>query len=267
MLRLMKPALSGLLSCLLLVSPLLHGAGLQLITEELPPLSFTRDGQLHGCAYEMVEEIQRRTGSEVPVQVMPWARGYYIAQHEPMTGLFTALRIPEREKLFQWVGPISGGTVNFYARRGSKLMIRSIDDAKAVSHVLITRSSYAEQMLTNMGFTNLEPVKTNDIMARMLLHDRAPLMLEVSDVVPAELARNNAKPSDVEAVYSIGKAEGYIAFSLATPSSLVSQWQRTLDDMKRDGSFQAIFGKCFPGAPIPGIAGPAGLPASPPAKN
>jgi len=80
-----------------------HGAGLRLLTEEAPPNNYIKDGKLTGLAVEVVQEIMRRTGDAEPIEMMPWARAYRLAQsgQAGSVGLFLTARTPEREGLFQ----------------------------------------------------------------------------------------------------------------------------------------------------------------------
>ena len=45
--------------------------------------------------------------------------------------------------------------------------------------------------------------------------------------------------------------EGYVAFSLTTPSSVVEQWQQNLEAMKQDGTFETIWQSWFDGSDMP----------------
>src|SRR5881397_3481136 len=116
----------GLALALLLAGWSARGGELQLLTEEYPPLSFTRDGKVSGLSVEIVEEIQRRVGSRVPIQVLPWARAYRMAQEQPDVALFGTTRTAERDKLFQWVGPIVAGRTSLYTKRGTGLRLNSL---------------------------------------------------------------------------------------------------------------------------------------------
>jgi polar amino acid transport system substrate-binding protein len=71
---------------------------LQLLTTEVPPMAFVRDGKLQGFCVDIVGEIQHRLGLSFPITVMPWARAYHRAQAEPNTVLVCPKRTAEREK-------------------------------------------------------------------------------------------------------------------------------------------------------------------------
>lgn len=224
---------------------------LQVLTEEYPPLSFTRNGELRGLAVEVVAEMQRRAGSRVPVQVLPWARAYPMALSQPNVALFSTARTPEREKLFQWVGPLFVGKTSLYALRGSGLKLNSLAEAAAVDAVIVPREDYKEKLLRGAGLANLLVANNHEQMVRMLLTGRAKLMAANNLTLPALLEGIGADLQALELVHTFHQSEAYVAFSPGTPEDTVRSWQAALDSMKRDGSFARIYARWLPGETPP----------------
>ncbi|MDT8999261.1 transporter substrate-binding domain-containing protein [Paucibacter sp. APW11] len=224
---------------------------LRLYTEEYAPYNYTIKGKPSGLSVEIVMELQRRMRLDIPIEVVPWARGYRSASTEPWVGLFVTARTAEREPLFQWVGPISATRAHLYARRGEQTGIRSLDDARKVPQIMVPREWYIHQDLRSRGFTNLEPVSTPADAMRMLLANRS-VVIAMDESTVAETMRLAGLVSDPpEPIVKISEALLYIAFSKGTPAEVVQRWQQTLDEMKRDGSFAAIHQRWLPGVPLP----------------
>ena len=225
---------------------------LQLYTEEYPPVTFARAGKAAGLGTEVVEEIMRRLGTAAPIEVVPWARGYKQVTTLPNIGLFATTRTAEREKLFHWVGPISATTAHFYTRRGGPYF-DNLEQARGAEGIVIPRDWYLEQMLRGMGFRNINAVNTPALAVRMLAAGRAPLMA-LDDVTLADtLVAAGVNANDIETGLVITQAVQYIAFSRDTPGDVAVRWQRTLDEMKADGSFERIYAKWLPGVKPPGL--------------
>ena len=241
------------LACLLALAPMTQAAELQLFTEEYPPINFSRDGKPTGLATEVVEEILRRTHTVATIAVVPWARGYKMAQVEPNTGLFATMRTPEREPLFKWVGPITTTVTSFYARHGSRLHVTSLEEAKRLKRIVVPREWFSHQVLRKLGFPNLEPVVTPDQMVKMTLNARADLLVADNQTLPAQVASVGAKMGDLDLVYTFMKTNSYIVFSRDTPDETIQTWQEALDSMKRDGSFARIYRHWLPGTHPPGV--------------
>ena len=225
---------------------------LRLYTEEYPPINFSqKDGKPTGLATEVVLEIMRRTGDTAPIEVVPWARGYQQAQVRPNTGLFVTMRIPEREKLFHWVGPLTRNTTSFYALRKNGLRVDDLEQARQIGQIAVPRAWYSHQHLLAHGFTNLYPVAGPDQVIRMLKRGRVKLMALDDLSLNALLDDGGLAVGEVDQLLVFLHSDSYIAFSQDTDPQLLARWQRTLDAMKVDGSFAAIYQKWLPGLPLP----------------
>ncbi len=243
--------LATLLFCMLVtLETMAEETQLRFYTEEYPPISFTQKGKAAGLGTEVVEEIMSRLGIRAPIEVVPWARAYAYATITPNVGLFVTTRTPEREKLFKWVGPVSATTAHFYTRRGGQ-RFDTLEQARLAERILIPREWYLQQMLRGMGFNNINSVPTPVDAVRMLVAGRAPLMA-LDDVTLADtLSAAGINANDIVTGSTITQAVQYIAFSRDTPDSIAIRWQKTLDDMKADGSFERIYKKWLPGVTLP----------------
>lgn len=218
---------------------------LRLLSEEFPPFNFTAAGRPSGLAVEIVQAVLKRLGQPLAIEFLPWARAYREAQGREPIALFLAARIPEREQLFQWVGPIATFYSSFYARAGAQRLER-LDEARQASSVLVVRDWYTAQQLASQGFRNLRPVSDPTQGLRMLLAGRAPLFASERTSMQSALAAAGVDPAALQEVYTFASSDGYIAFSPGTPRRVVNAWQREIDAMKRDGSFQAIYRRWLP---------------------
>ncbi|HXE86098.1 MAG TPA: hypothetical protein VN524_04755, partial [Hyphomicrobiaceae bacterium] len=165
------------------------------------------------------KEILRRTGTRAPITVVPWARGYRSALEEPNVGLFVAMRTPEREPLFKWVGPVTTVRTSFYSRHGADLKVTSLEEARKVAVIAVPREWFSHQVLRALGFANLDAVANTDVMVRMALTGRAPLMVADNQTLPAQLAQVEATMAQVDRHYTFMKTSSYIAFSRGTPDA------------------------------------------------
>ena len=70
-----------------------------------------------------------------PIQIYPWARAYREIQDTNNTVVFTMSRTKEREKMFQWVGPIVESDWILVGDGNSSLVINNLDDAKKLKRI------------------------------------------------------------------------------------------------------------------------------------
>ncbi len=229
---------------------LVQATELLLFTEENPPLNFSRGGEPTGFATQIIEQLARRTGDAVRIELVPWTRGYGKAMKERNVGVFTTARIPERERLFQWVGPLTQTRNRFYTRKGSGLRIDSLAVAQA-SRLVLPRQWYSYEYLAAKGFDNIYTVTSAEKMMQMFNQGRTDL-LAVSDIaLPELLAMVGMTPDQVEPQLVFLQHESYLAFSPTTDQAVVARWQAALDELKRDGGFTRTFHRWFPDQRVP----------------
>lgn len=103
----MKNRLNGLLFWLCcLALPCAAAPALKIYAMESPPVSFSDGGRATGLVVEVAREIQRRVGSDDPIDIVPWARANSVAGVEPNVVVLSIVRTAERERTLRFVGPI-----------------------------------------------------------------------------------------------------------------------------------------------------------------
>ncbi|MCS3806303.1 polar amino acid transport system substrate-binding protein [Chromobacterium alkanivorans] len=233
------------------------GPALDILTEDDPPLTFEQDGKAAGLVVEVVQGIQRRVGNRDPIAVVPWARGYRQAQQQPNTVLFNTNRTPERERMFKWVGPVTETLGCLFVRRDSPIKLQTLDDARKLPQIMVVRDWYLQQLLSAQNFSNLATVATPDQLLNMLMRKRADVIVSENTTLPHQLRQQGFDPSQVRKALTFSHTYGYIAFSRQTPDAVIKAWQQALDEMKRDGSFAALYRRWLPGEAPPGINPPS----------
>ncbi len=214
---------------------------LQIITEDFAPFNFrSKEGKITGQSTEIVQEILSRLNLKIDIQLMPWNDGYELALSEPDVVLYSTFRTAEREELFQWIGPIGADEYVFYALKNSALSINSLEEAKKFSAIGVVQDDARHQFLKQNNVTNLKLYLNDAECYRALASGDVDLVVGSSETM-AQMARQaGVDPSELKPVYSLRKTPLYIAFNKNTSTDIVKQWQDTLDEMKRDGTFDEI---------------------------
>lgn len=246
---------------------------LTLLTEENPPYNYRdTNGELSGSSTEVIREIQRRMMQDADHELLPWSDGYRRTLAEPLTGLYSTARTPERDSLFRWVGPIESYHFTFYARNGSGISVPSLDAARTAGVIGVVRDDTRHQYLTAQNVTDLALFPDDNTCVRALMNQEIDLWLGSSDTAPAIALQAGFSPGDLALLYQVTKVELFIAFNRETPEPVIRGWQDTLDGMKVDGSYQAILARHGRKAPavremviapdvfsVPGVAALAAL--------
>ncbi len=223
----------------------------QILTEDYPPLTFKKDGEVTGFGTEVVREILHRLNIPDNIRILPWEEGYNLCLKNPNVVLFTMKRTELRENLFHWIGPIGSNNTIFYAKKGSGIQINSMEDAKNVSKIATCSAWFSEQDLKDAGFTNLvsSPVPTENV--RQLVEGKVNLSIFTDITIPEIAIQAGYSIDDLEPVFTVSTGYFYIAISKTTPQSFVKLWKQTFRAMHKDGTFEKIYDKWIPGGTIP----------------
>ncbi|MDH4100224.1 MAG: transporter substrate-binding domain-containing protein [Nitrospirota bacterium] len=216
-----------------------QAANFTILTEELPPYNYTDEGKVTGAAAEVVREVLRRVGHPDTIEVRSWSIAYNLAKTRDNHVVFSTTRTEEREKLFKWVGPIVEDKMVFFARKGSGIIVNSLDDARKAGKIGTYRDDVGETFLKGKDFTNTESTLVSGQNVRKLAAGRVDLWVE-NLAVGLVTARRSGVADKIEPVFTINKQMMYMAFSHDTPDSVIRKWQETLDNMKADGSYKTI---------------------------
>ncbi len=229
---------------------------LQLFTEVAPPFNYYSgsivDPDIQGSSVDIVDAIQSRNDYASSVKIAGWTDAYTTVQYLPNSALFTTARTAEREELFQWVGPIATLRGSFYTLSDSGIAIATLEQAKALDSVATPSNWYTHEYLLANDFDNIVATSFSPLEAFNQLLSGEVEALFMYDEGINWLCETTATPRDAivkqfEEIYD----EGYVAFSLTTPSSVVEQWQQNLEAMKQDGTFETIWQSWFDGSDMP----------------
>ena len=218
------------------------------LTEEYPPVTFVgEDGEVSGFVTDIVRELMKRNDISGELLVVPWSIGYDIALNLPNVLLFSMDRTESRESLFEWIGPVGKNTAYLYGRIDSNLLLPAdISKAKEIPSIATTTDWWTEQLLKELGFTNLissiDPLET----ARQLMTGKALLGIFTDLTVESIIKNAGYDTRDLKRSLEIQTNYFYIAASTGTDEELVLRLQTALDDMKRDGSFEEILREYVP---------------------
>ena len=223
---------------------------LQLLTEEYPPVTFMKDGKVTGFVTDIVREIIARQGMPDRIRLTAWDEAYNTALNTPNVVLFSAERTEKRENLFQWVGPVGKNSAIFYAKKGSGIKIKSLEEAKKIKAIATTTDWFTEQYLKDKGFTNLvsSPLPVTGV--KQLMNGEVQVSVFTDITIPEIVKNAGYRMDDLEPVFTVSNTYFYIAVSRGTPVEMVKKWQSVLVGLKADGTFEKIYRRYIPNADL-----------------
>jgi polar amino acid transport system substrate-binding protein len=227
------------------------------LTEALPPLNYEVDGKVVGFSSELLDLMARESGITISKQLLPWARAYELVTRQGNTLIYSMARTPEREALFQWVGPISARRILLYKLvERAEISIKTLDDARNY-RVGVVRESAAAKGLIQQGFVLNGP---QDVLGPGLdlgPHDESNMkkfvakrfdLLVSLDWAAAYNARNaGLSPDDYQAVWVLDESLSYwYGLNLATDPEVARRLNAALQKVKNDGQYLLLKQKYLP---------------------
>lgn len=206
------------------------------LTENYAPFNFSKDGKVQGTSVELLLKIFEQAGSSMTVEnikVLPWARGYGLAQNKENTVLFSTTRTETREDMFKWVGPIEPTRISVIAKKKRNIKINSFDDLSAYK-IGAVREDIGELLLKKIGvpISKIQQINSSKNAAKMLIADRIDIWAYEKSVAFWNLSAEGQSLDDFESVFVLEESELYFAINKDTDDELVAKLQSALDAVR-----------------------------------
>jgi polar amino acid transport system substrate-binding protein len=214
---------------------------LRVVTHMLPPLTTGDPESPAGVSVELVKTIMQRTGDTGSPQVEPFPRLLQDVRTGPRTVGFIVARTPEREPLMQWVGPILVSGVYLYKKAGSPVQIATLDDARHLGGIGVTRGDADHTYLLKQGFTNLDISESQTADLRKVQLGRLAATPISELVFTRTVVAAGLDPGDFERTpVKLYDSRVFVVFSPDVPLRLVQSWAAELTAMKKSGEFATL---------------------------
>ncbi|MEO4012287.1 substrate-binding periplasmic protein [Pseudomonas rossensis] len=221
--------------------------GLVLLTENFPPYNmakngknFAQDENINGIAVDIVREMFKRAEVTYSLTLrFPWERIYKLALDKPGYGVFVMARLPDRENLFKWVGPIGPDDWIMLAKADSKISLESLEQARKYKIGAYKGDAIAET-LAKQGLKPIVVLRDQDN-AKKLVNGQIDLWA-TGDPAGRYLARQDGV-TGLKTVLRFNSAELYLALNRQVPDETVAKLQAALDQLRKEGVVDDIMAK------------------------
>ena len=218
-----------------------------LLTENFPPYNMAKNGKnfaqndnIEGIAVDSLRETFKRADISYSMTLrFPWERIYHLALENPGYGVFVTARVPEREKLFKWVGPIGPDDWVLLARGDSPITLTSLEQARQY-RVGAYKGDAIALSLEKQGLAPVIVLRDQDN-ARKL--QAGQIDLWATGAPAGQFLARQVGISGFKTVLRFHQAELYLALNKDVPDELVSKLQKALDQLRAEGVLQKISAK------------------------
>jgi polar amino acid transport system substrate-binding protein len=207
-------------------------------TENYPPFNYEEEVGIYGVSvdifYGLLTKMNVNT-NEISLTLTEWETAYQKTLHEANTMLFSMVRIPEREDLFKWVGPIAPQKDVIIAMKSQQIEIANAADLATHTIGVIAGYSNVAQLI-NLG---VPPSMLIEVHSLKSLYEG--LVSGMYDCIAySEVGHNLVVASmgydkeDFDIAFTMQVTQLYFAFNINTSDDLIVYFQSTLDNFKMD---------------------------------
>lgn len=210
-----------------------------LLTENFPPYNmaingknFAQEDNIDGIAADIIREMFKRAEIHYGMTLrFPWDRIYKLALEKPGYGVFVTARLPERENLFKWVGPIGPDDWVLLGRSDSTISLSSLDEARQYRVGAYKGDAIAEYLVEK----GLEPITAlrDQENVKKLMAGQIDLWAS-GDPAGRYLAKQEGI-SGLKTILRFDSAELFLALNKEVPDEVVQKLQTELDKMRSEG--------------------------------
>jgi len=225
-------------------NPSIGLAQLTYLTEEWAPFNYLDGGRPAGIGVDMLEAVWRvmdvnRTRADV--RIVPLADAFRQAQGNTGTVVFSIVRTPEREPLYQWAGPFTRSSFVLFAPVSRNITISSPGDLNRY-RIGAVKDSIENSLLTGQG---VEPSRLVNgpipaDLLRMLERGQIDLWATGDLTGRYEMEKAGLDPANYGIVYTLSTNDFYYIFSRDVPETLVSAFRQALAAVRNERDSQGI---------------------------
>ena len=235
----------GLLLFVVLFSHSAASASINIVTEHLAPFQIVKDKAISGLSTEIIQATLKEANITYNIDAHPWSLSYNRALKEENTCIYSIVRIPQRDALFQWVGHIAISSTSFYSLKNSPIKISSLEQAKDYK-VAVIKDDVAHHYLLSKGFIenkNIYVMDNNEALLKLLeVPNRQIDLVVINDDLLTNRVNNAIESSKYKNVHTFEnfKFEFYFACSLKTEKSIIQSLSKAMDKLEKKGDFTKI---------------------------
>ncbi|WP_332879086.1 substrate-binding periplasmic protein [Massilia sp. S19_KUP03_FR1] len=216
---------------------------LTILTEHAPPVGMLEDGHANGAGNvvgsgsDKVRELMARAGVAYSIELQPWKRAYTAALTRADHCVFSTTRLPEREALFKWIGPIDRTEWLLLGRADRHYALTTLEDARKL-RIGTYNGDARDTFLRERGF-NVDPAQDDLTNPQKLLLGRIDLWA-ASPRRGSMVLEQNGWTAKIVPVLSMKQVDLYLACHVSVPDALVARMNAAVEAMNRDGTMKKI---------------------------
>ena len=229
----------GMLALLVLLLSASSAAGqsIKVVASEFPPLTTHAGGQPGGVVLEVLREAGRRVGIPLEFSFLPWQRAQLEAQARNDVLIIPFTRTPGREAQYQWVAPVLEFHTVLVTLANPPT---SIEEARTLVVGYVRGTSFKDEA-EQAGLPYVEETNDDVMNARKLKLGRIGAWITTDLMAQGVYRQAGFDPAELKYGPNLGPVKiSYVAASRDFPKETAKKIADAIDQMRADGSYQAI---------------------------
>ncbi|PKP53377.1 MAG: hypothetical protein CVT92_04345 [Bacteroidetes bacterium HGW-Bacteroidetes-1] len=211
---------------------------MKFLTENYPPFNYEEEVGIYGVSVDIFYGLLTNmnvSSNEISLELNEWETAYQKTLNEANTMLFSMVRIPDREHLFKWVGPIAPQKDVIIALKSQQIEITNAADL--ATHTIGVIAGYSNiAQLTNLGVPPSMLIEVNSLKSLYegLVSGMFDCMAYSEVGHDLTIASMGYDKEDFDIAYTLQVTQLYFAFNINTSDDLIEYFQSVLDNFKMD---------------------------------
>ena len=212
----------------------------RILTQDLPPWSYAGK---RGVIVDIVNEIEKRIGTNVKIESLPWSRAQRMTKNGDNFLAFPLARVSKREEDYVWVIDVMPSELVFATLYGKPM---EFDVARKAKKIIVQQDAPPEYFLRAKNFQNLHTVTNSDTIPKMLHTKRGDAWFGDMNVTKSTV-RNT--PFEKRMIYGPSAKNNriYIGASKKISKTLVEKYRRIFKEIQKDGTYDSIMDRYLKG--------------------
>nr|WP_315473123.1 transporter substrate-binding domain-containing protein [uncultured Undibacterium sp.] len=217
---------------------------LQVYTEAWPPYSYEHQGNLTGYSTELLKAVLLEAGIDANYTTLSWSRAYQHTITEANTLLYSTTRTPERENLFEWIGPIGVRKLwLFKLKDRTDIQIKGVNDLKKYKVSIVRDTSSLKLVMDRDLFphNHIDEAPTTASNVKKLFFKRVDLILATNGGANYELSQLPYPKDAMEPVYLLNdEFLFYFAINKKTDPLTIHKIRHAFEKVKASGLIESL---------------------------
>ncbi|MFW5499153.1 MULTISPECIES: substrate-binding periplasmic protein [unclassified Maridesulfovibrio] len=219
---------------------------LTIFADNWPPYNFKKNNKVVGISTELIEAALQKAEIKYKIVIRPFKRALITVQKNPNTMLYTVARVPQREDLYSWIGPLHPRKVYlFKLKNRTDIQIDNVEDIKKYYTGVLLGGSI-EHFFVSHAFHNKSyySVSNSEQLLKILFKKRIDLIPGDPLDLAYQMNTLGYNYSELEIAYLLTEEGGYyMVANKKAPANLLEKIQKSLEEVLATGLRDQIIKK------------------------